>query len=261
MHTIQINHTTILRSGLLAVLSLMGIATADAQELRSVWFGGIGVGIAAHDNSSFSDRLQSWSPPGPDGREMVYRTTRFASTGYTLNAGANLLLGGAFMIGASGERLMFPTVEAVTTTDERSTYTLTGGGGGLELGYALVNDDATFAWPYASIGYYGYGLDFANEQSDSVGFFESAPIAPGTETSFSGAGPRIGIGFGFSRFIGGAGGGSSVSGWVLGARLHYGRYLSCPEWEGSDLQVVNGGHTPCYSALSLTVSIGGGGSF
>src|SRR5688500_9684826 len=116
------------------VLVLLATVGSFAQEIRSGWFGGIGVGIGAYDNDPFSDRLQSWAPIGETGREIGYVTDRFSNTGYTLSAGGAALFGRHFLIGASGECLMFRTIAAVTSTEEQSQYKLTGGGGGLDLG-------------------------------------------------------------------------------------------------------------------------------
>lgn len=237
-----------------------GLLTAPTA-FRTAWFGGIGAGIVAHDNGAFSDRLQSWSPLGENGQEQVYRTGRFSGTGLTLNAGGSLLFGTKYMVGASGEWVTFPTVESITTNDVRSEYDLSGGGGQLELGYAVINNNGTLVWPYLSLGYYGYSLDFHNNQSDSIPFFEGEPIAPGTTATYTGASFRPGIGVGLTRFLSAMS--SRSGGLVLTARLGWGMFLSHPEWENEAGNIVNnGGKTPCYSGVGLSVSIGGGsGSF
>lgn len=229
---------------------------ASAQKLNSAWFGGIGAGIAVHDNGAFSDRIQSWSPRGEGGREIVYRTGRFSGTGVTLNAGGAALFGERYVVGASGEMISFPTVEAITTGEKRSEYGLSGGGGQLELGLALFNSDATLVWPYLALGYYGYALDFTNNQSDSIPFFEGTPVAPGETATYTGASFRPGIGVGLTRFLGGDE--NRSGGLVLSARLGWGMFLSHPSWEQDGKPVPNGGHTPCYDGVSLSITIGGG---
>lgn len=162
------------------------------------------------------------------------------------------------MIGASGERLFFPSFIGITSEEEVGEYSLSGGGGGLDLGWALYNDAGTLIWPYLSVGYYGYGLDFTNNLSDSIPLFEGTPIPPGGEATYTGAAPRIGLGVGLTRFLGGSKGGGSVGAPVLTARLGWGIFPSHPEWEQDGTVVNNGGHTPCYNALALSVTIGGG---
>lgn len=227
-----------------------------SEKLQSGWFGTIGGGVAAHDNSAFSDRLQSWVPPGSDGHPMVYRTEQVANVGWTLNAGAAALFSERYLVGLSGERVFFPTFLSITSPGvEQSEYTLSAGGGQIEFGYAVINDDATLVWPYVSGGYYGYGLEVTNNQTDSVPFFEGNPIAPGATASFEGAAPRIGLGVGLTQFL------DRTGGLVLQARLNWGIMPSRPEWEQEGETVNNGGHTPCYCAFGLTVSVGGGSPF
>lgn len=241
----------------LAIALLLTATALSAQSYESGWFGGLGVGIGAHDNGPFSNRLQSWSPLGERGRERVYRTAPVSGTGYTLNAGGAFFFSESILLGASGEMLFVPSFEAVTTEEERSRYTLSGGGGGLDLGYAVLNEGGTLIWPFLSAGYYGYTLDFENNQSVATPFFEGEPVAPGATETYDGASFRGGLGVGFTRYLG-ATGTAEASGLVLQMRLAWGRYLSHPDWMLDGTPVTNGGHTPCYNALSLSVMIGGG---
>lgn len=251
-----------IRFGMVLGLSLTLVADLSAQSnepapgigsLQSAWFGGVGVGVGAHDNGPFSNRLQSWSPVGADNMERVYRTGAVSGTGYTLNGGGAVLFSEKFLIGASGERLLFPSFEAVTTDEKRASYSLSGGGGGLDFGYAVVNDGGTIIWPYLTAGYYGYSLTFDNTLDVATPFFEGEPVAAGASETYTGASFRGGLGVGLTRFIGG-----TSSGPVLQVRLNYGRYLSHPTWEVDGTEVFNGGKTPCYNALQLSVMIGGG---
>ncbi len=258
MKILLITLLTVVLSGVSVMAQDRGNAADIVDPPRTVVpyavLAGIGIGVAAHDNSSFSDRLQSWSPVGEGGKEMVYRTGRFSGTGFTLNAGIGALFAEKFMVGASGELLSFPVVEAITTNNERSEYDLSGSGGQLELGWAVVNNHGTLVWPYISLGYYGYSLEFKNNQSDSIPFFEGEPVAAGQTATYSGSSFRPGIGVGLTRFIGGG-----TEGAVVSARLGWGTFLSHPEWENeSGATVNNGGKTPCYSGVSLSVTIGGG---
>lgn len=254
--TFDIRRITLFALGLL--LTTSGSNLLVAQSLESAFFGGIGVGLAAHDNEPFANRLASWSPPGDQNRPRVYRTSAVPNTGLTLNAGAGFLVGPGLVIGASGEMLFFGSFDAVTTDDDRGTYTLSGGGGGLDLGYAVVNDDATIVWPYLSVGYYGYSLDFENNTGSPTPFFEGDPVPAGATQTYTGAAIRPGLGVALTRFIGGASSDGDPSGLVLQARLGWGIFPSHPSWEVDGTPVTNGGHTPCYSGVGLSITIGGG---
>lgn len=235
------------------------VSPALAQPLSSGWFGSVGGGLLAFDNGAFSRRLQSYTPAAPGGESYVYSTETFSTAGYSLDASGGVLLSESFILGASGQMISFPTVKSITAFGtQRDEYNLTGGGGGLDIGYALVNDDATLVYPFLQAGYYGYALDYTNNQSDSIPFFEGKPVAPGATASYSGAAPRIGIGVGFVRMLG-VDGATSTGGFAIAARLSWGVMPSRPEWKEPDGTVVNnGGLTPAYNGVALSIQIGGG---
>ena len=251
-------------------LFLLGLAAAAAQEVGGmppaqertsiIWFGGVGAGVAANDNGAFSDRLKSYTPTRASGENFLYQTGDFSSTGLTLNAGGGFVLGNGLMIGASGERVSYPTVSAINGPGTpRDEYTLSGGGGGLDIGYAMVNSESTLLCPYIQGGYYGYTLDYTNNQNEPIPFFEGEPVPAGATASYTGAAPRVALGVGMVKLIGGGGESSPVGGFVVAARLAWGTMLSRPRWQepgGGD--VNNGGLTPAYNGVSLSVSIGGG---
>ncbi len=239
---------------------LLSLASLPAQELASAWFGGVGVGATANDNGAFSDRLKSYTPVRAGGENFLYQTGDFSSTGFTLNAGGGLLLGNGLVIGASGERVSYPTISAINGPGSpRDEYTLSGGGGGIDIGYAVINDEATLLFPYIQGGYYGYALDYTNNQTEPIPFFEGEPVPAGATATYTGAAPRVALGVGLVKLFGGEDGARQVSGPALTVRLTWGTMLSRPRWQepgGGD--VNNGCLTPAYNGVSLSVSIGGG---
>ena len=236
------------------------VATAlSAQPLSTAWFAGVGGGLAAHDNGAFSRRLKSYTPAHANGESFLYQTGDFPSTGLTLDAGGGLMVGGGWVIGASGQMVSYPVVTSIngpgTTADE---YSLGGSGAGLDVGYALVNDAGTLIFPYLQGGYYGYSLDYTNNQSEAIPFFEGKPVASGATATYTGAAPRLGLGVGLVKLIGVDGAGST-GGMAVTARLSWGMMLSRPEWKEPDGSVVNnGGLTPAYNGVSFSITIGGG---
>lgn len=239
-------------------LLLLASAVATSQELSSLWYGSVGGGLVAFDNGAFSRRLQSYNPVARSGEELVYSTGKFGFRGTTLDASTGLMIGGGLVVGISGGLLQFPTMQSINPPGApRDEFKLAGAGGGLDIGYALVNDGGTMIFPYVQGGYYSYGLDYTNNQSDSIPFFEGKPVAPGATATYTGAAPRIAIGIGLVRLfgVGPTGGG----GLALHARLSWGTIFSRPAWkepDGSD--VSNGGLTPAYNGVALSVQIGGG---
>lgn len=227
------------------------------DAVGSAWFGSVGGGISAHDNGPFSRRLRSYTPRDAAGENMLYQTEHFSSVGLNLVAGGGLLFNEVYMVGASGEMVSFPTVRAITSPGRpRDEYTLTGGGGGLDLGYAIVNYRGTLVYPFIHAGLYGYSLDYRNNQSDSIPFFEGNPVPPGTNAIYDASAIRLGAGIGLVHFLGIPEGGGGL---LVGARITYGQMPSRPEWEENGSVVNNGGLTPCYNSLMFTLSVGGGG--
>lgn len=229
-------------------------ATLSAQSLGSLLFVQVGGGLGAHDNGPFSRRLQSYTPRQANGERFVYSTEEFSNVGTSIGAAAGFMIESGLLFGASGELVMFPMVESITGLgSERDEFILSAWEGGIDVGLSVLNDDATVVYPFIHVGYAGYSLDFANNQSDSIPFFEGEPVAPGTTATYGGAAPRAAIGIGINSVIGGG-----TSGFLVGGRLSYGRLLGNPEWEQDGTVVNNGGYTPCYNALTLTLSIGFG---
>jgi hypothetical protein len=241
----------------LAILSLLLLAggALQAQTLGSLWFVQAGGGVGAHDNGPFSRRLQSYTPRQNNGERFVYRTEEFANVGYSIGAAAGFMMDSGLLLGASGETVMFPIVESINGLgNERDEYTLSGWEGGLDIGWTLLNEDATIVYPFLHFAYAGYALDYANHQTDSIPFFEGNAVPAGTTATYTGAAPRFAIGVGMNSIVGG-----TLGGFLVGARLSYGRMISAPEWEQEGEVVNNGGHTPYYNSLTLSVAIGFGG--
>ncbi len=245
---------------LLSLVLLLCAATAlPAQTLGTGWFVSIGGGLAGHDNGPFSRRLASYTPrsDGGEGAELLYRTEPFAQIAPTLWAGADVVLDGTWLVGLSGERVSFPTVESINGPDEpRDRYDLSGMGGGVDLGYVVFNRSGGVVFPYLHVGYYGYTLEYHNNQSEAIPFFEGDPVPAGASATYTGSAPRVAVGVGLQTLLG-----SGSAGVVVGARLAYGRMPSRPLWQHDGSDVNNGGHTPEYNAVLLTLTLGAGGGW
>lgn len=230
-----------------------------AQAPSVAWYGAVGGGLVAFDNGAFSDRLQSYIPSGANGESIVYSTPDFPMNGYTLDGSAALVPGGRFTIGVSGQMLSFTTLRAITSPGHpRDEYALSGGGGGLDIGWVVVNDAGTLITPFVQAGYYGYRLDYTNNQIDPIPFFEGRPVASGSTASYTGAAPRGALGLSLTRLLG-ADPSSSVAP-VLHVRLSWGTMLARPRWQEPDGgDVNNGGLTPAYNGVALSIQVGGGG--
>lgn len=229
-------------------------------SFNSAWFATIGAGLTAHDNGAFSRRLASYVPQQPDGEPYLYQNSEFFETGTMLAAGGGVLLNERYLLGGSAELVSYPESESIMPPGSpRDRYTLGGIGGGIDIGYALVNDGQTLVFPYLQGGYYSYSLDYQNNQTDSLPFFEGNPVAPGGVGSYAGAAPRVALGVGLVHYLGSAERDGSRSGFVIAARLTWGVMPSRPLWKQDGETVNNGGLTPAWNGVSFSISVGGGG--
>ncbi len=238
------------------LLFLCGTAPLAAQDLSNAWFVTAGGGVVAFDNSAFSHRLQQYVPVGSNGESITYSTPDFPTNGYTIDASFGLLFNSRIVVGLSGQALSFNTIRAITSPGfPRDEYGLSGSGGGLDIGWAVANAEGTLVVPFVQAGYYGYSLEFTNRQTDSISFFEGKRVAPGVNASYTGWAPRLALGVALtSRF------GTSDVAPVLNVRLTWGSMLSRPRWlEPDGSEVNNGGLTPAYNGVSLSVQVGVGG--
>lgn len=231
-----------------------------SAPFNSAWFGTVGAGLTAHDNGAFSRRLASYVPQKPDGEPYLYQNDEFSETGTILTAGGGFLFNERYLLGGSAEMVSYPESESIMPPGSpRDRYTLGGIGGGVDVGYALVNDGQTLLFPYLQAGYYGYTLEYHNNQTDSLSFFEGNPVAPGGVGSYAGAAPRVALGIGLVHFLGSAERDGSRSGFVIAARLTWGVMPSRPAWKQDGVTVNNGGLTPAWNGVSFSISVGGGG--
>lgn len=245
---------------LLLLLAQQGNAQpATSFRFKSAWFGTIGVGLTAHDNGAFSRRLASYVPSKPDGEPYLYQNREFFGTGTMLSAGGGVLLDERYLLGGSGEMVSYPEMESIMPPGSpRDRYILSGGGGGIDVGYAVVNDGQTLVFPYLQGGYYGYTLEYHNNQTDSLPFFEGNPVAPSGIGTYTGAAPRVALGVGLVHYLGSTETDGSRSGFVIAARLTWGVMPSRPLWEQDGKPVNNGGLTPAWNGVSFSISVGGG---
>lgn len=220
---------------------------------------GGGGGLVAFDNGAFSRRLQSFRAYTDAGEQRVYTTEAFPTGGATLDGHIGLIFGGRWMVGASGQTLTFPEVRSINGAGKpHDSYELSGGGGGGDLGIAFTATSNSVIYAFASGGLYGYSLDYTNRQDDSIPFFEGTPVAPNTTARYTGSAARLGVGIGLVCPLTVWGSGDTRTAPTLTARLTWGSMISRPRWVDADgVEVNNGGLTPAYNGVSLSLQIGG----
>ncbi|MBS1912940.1 MAG: hypothetical protein JST22_13220 [Bacteroidetes bacterium] len=245
---------------LITLALLLCPVVLEAQMLDGAFFGSVGAGLAAHDNGAFSRRLKQYTPLKPGGEEYVYQTRDFSTAGTVVSGSIGWMFGGRYVIGAAAEQVSYPEMNSINAPgNPRDRYLLAAQGAGLDFGYAVVNRAGMLVYPYGHLGYYGYTLDYTNNQPTPIPFFEGKPVASGATATYTGSAPRWALGVNMVKFIGATPAPGSLA---ITARLSWGMMFSRPAWKepGGDV-VNNGGLTPGYNGVALTIGIGGGFSW
>jgi hypothetical protein len=144
----------------------------DDQGPGTPTFGGLGygaVGVMAGSVTGASAHLER--ALGADGVP--------GGLGWQLGGGGKALLWG-LVIGGKGFFLAYPE-----TSTARGSSLLRGGGGGFDLGYAVVNRSDRIVCPFVGIGGIGFDLSVANI-SDEAMLLGSEEIEPNEDATFSG---------------------------------------------------------------------------
>lgn len=164
--------------------------------------------------------------------------------------GGWVMLAGTFMVGGRG---MGFVVDAANT--QGASVALSGGGGGLTLGYAAINQDSNLLYPYFGFGGYGFSIEMTNKlASQSIAFGSEAVLADATQTFETGFFAfEFGVGFQRLLFFG-------DGGFTVGAEGGLLVPVGQDNWrvEGEDID-VSGLEDFGISGGYLRVTLGGGG--
>ncbi len=248
--------TFVTRSLSFGLLLLTGVTAMAQQPWEPDFIIGVGGGLSAYDNGAFSRRLKSYTPVRGSGENFLYQTEDFPTTGWTVGGNLGTFLGSNLFLGISGQQVFYRTIYSINGPgNPRDEYTLTGRGGGLDIGWTAYRGWQTIVMPYLHGGYYGYSLDYSNNQSEAVPFFQGVPVAAGSSATYTGYAPRMALGIELVHLLAEGDGAILPS---ITARLDWGMMLSRPQWNEPDGSLVdNGGLTPAYNGVSLSVAIGG----
>lgn len=171
--------------------------------------------------------------------------------GYTIGGGGRMLLFRRVLIGGKGFGLFTPRVGG-----QQGQAQLTGGGGGIDVGAAIVSRPDWLAYPFFGAGGFGYGLVIENTSPQAVRFGSSQTIEPGADGEFAGGFAYLEPGFGVQRMFLWNGGGI-----MIGAELGGMFAVSPTTWSDSDDNDILGVHRPRLNTFYFKITIGGGGFF
>lgn len=166
--------------------------------------------------------------------------------------GGGKVLAWNFLIGGKGYGTLRP--EAHTPI---GAVAYGGGGGGLELGYAVVNRQRWLLYPYIGVGGYSLGMRVHNHTELDLQIGD-ADVAGGESVAFDSSYVMAEWGLGFQRLLFTEG---ATGGWQLGAEVGFTLTTSSEAWITVGGGEVSGMNRPEIAGGFLRMTIGGGGYF
>jgi len=227
-----------------AVATSLSASDASAKGSPRSW-GGFGHGFAGFvvgDLGGFDSRLEADSALGEGAGPIMF--------GGMIGGGGRALLGRRIMLGGKGYALLSPVQEG-----RYGHARVVGGGGGLDLGVALYNDDGWLVYPYAGFQGFGMGLEL-NNQSTEPRSVDDVPIPVGQSRGLSAGFPLVELGAGAQRLLFGDAHGGFMIGLELGFLYSVGR----EGWTLDDAPVLGLGSASLNGGY-LRLTLGGGGFF
>lgn len=172
--------------------------------------------------------------------------------GMQFGGGGKMLIAGTLLVGGRGMGWALDTDQS-----QGANVFMAGGGGGFDLGYAVLNRDENLLYPYFGVGGYGVSIEVANVLATQSIPFGTARVAPGETDTFSTGFFTIDFGVGFQRllFFGHDGG------FIVGAEGGLMIPILHGDWENEDGGEITGLEKLGVSGGYLRLTLGGGGFF
>lgn len=217
--------------------------TAQAGNRQRGWggFGHAFAGMVAGDLGGYDARLSADAALGEGAGPIVF--------GGMLGGGGRALLGRRLMLGGKGYALLTPRKSGL-----HGSARITGGGGGLDVGVALYNNDNWLVYPY--LGAQGFGLDLeVTNDSAQPRRLGDLSIPAGESRTFTAGFPMIELGAGVQRLLFS---GDNHGGFMIGLELGFLYGFAGDAWQLDELDVAGLG-APGLNGGYLRLTLGGGG--
>jgi hypothetical protein len=218
-------------------------STPAPRKERRPKHGGLGYaafGVIAGPIGDIEEALSTTLGPGARSPEF----------GYTVGGGGRMLLFHRLVIGGKGFGLFPPEVGG-----PNGTARVSGGGGGLELGFAAVNQPKLLFFPYFGVGGFGLGLELHNTSQDQIQLGDAAALLPDEQRDYASGFVYLEVGAGLHRLIFFGDGGLAV-GFNVGGIFS----VAPSRWSDSG-EDIGGVDEPRLSGAYLQLTVGGGGFF
>jgi hypothetical protein len=144
---------------------------------------------------------------------------------------------------------------------ERGSADISGGGGGFELGYAVVSDPEWLAFPFVGVGGCGLSLTIDNDTFETIRFANNDDIPAGSSRQYQGGFYYLEAGFGFQRLMMWGQDGEGQGGFAMGAELGFMVSSFNSRWGNDDDIALNGVDSVRLDGGFVRLTLGGGGFF
>jgi hypothetical protein len=147
-----------------------------------------------------------------------------------------------------------------TTNGQTGDVSLGGGGGGVALGYAVVNNRRWVVYPSIGVGGFGYSLDVTNVSGQSIELGADETLGPGEAGTYEAGFLTVDIGISANRLLffddeDGAGG------FAIGADAGFLTSVIGGEWATAEGVSADGLDHARLQGAYLRLTLGGGGFF
>ncbi|MBW2529793.1 MAG: hypothetical protein JRI23_36790 [Deltaproteobacteria bacterium] len=243
-------HCRVLVAATLICAGNLAANDAYADEGPDFVWGGLGYAMAGAmvgEPGSLGDELVATLGPGANPGEFFPM----------LGGGGWMLIGDRFMLGGKGFGIWLPSVEG-----ELGSATISGGGGGFEIGYALLSEPEWLAFPFLGAGGVGLGLTIDNATTDTtLQFATNDEIPGGGSRTYEGGFFYLEAGVGFQHLMMWGEDGEGQGGWALGgeAGLMVSSFNS--RWGDDSETALNGVDSVRLDGAFFRLTVGGGGFY
>ncbi len=169
--------------------------------------------------------------------------------GMQFGGGGKLLIAGTLLVGGKGMGW-----SVMADQSQGANVLITGGGGGLDIGYAAYNNDFNLLYPYFGLGGYSLTIEMKNALATQAIEFGAARVAPDDTDAFSAGFFTFDFGVGYQRLLFFGSGG-----FVLGAEGGFLIPILPGAWKDEDGNEVGGLERLGVSGGYLRITVGGGG--
>lgn len=219
-------------------LTSFGQQPADHVNRGALGFVKIGLGFGAPDDLN-NDLSNSFG-----------QSASISSSSIQMGAGGFMLFSKRLLLGAEGFGL-FHSTEEVGQYSAR----LTGGGGGLKVGFALLNNNTFLGFPYIGLGLGGNRVEIKNDADEAILFGETT-VPEYFEERLRARYPILDLGISIFKIPH-----PDTDGLSIGGHIGYRTSLGQEPWEMDNGDNVIGAKEMSLSTFYIKLSIGGGGFF